>query len=98
MKKVYDPFFDEYDNMTLEELHKKAYNSIDREDNYNFSDNKQDVSDEYSIEEYTKEPYDYGSEEYNIAMSKILQNREKYRREVLDRQNIKYIKNKSYER
>ena len=98
MKKIYDPFFEEYDNMSLEELHKKAYESIDKEDNYNFGDEEQSIPNEYNIEEYIKNPYDYGSKEYNEAMTKILKNREKYRKEVLEKQNIRYNISKSIER
>lgn len=84
--------------MSLEELHKRAYESIDREDNYNFDDREQSIINEYSIEEYIKNPYDYGSVEYNEAMTKILKNREKYRKEVLEKQNIKYTISKTLER
>lgn len=86
----YSEEFEEIENLSLEELHKRAYESIDREE-YPFNDDTFEHntgSEEFSIEQYTKDPYDYGSEEYLNAMRKINANREKYRKEVLDKQII----------
>ena len=89
--KLHNSEFEEFEEMSLEELHKRAYESIDRED-YPFNDDTKEASEseEFSIGMYVENPYDYGSPEYLSAMEKINANREKYRKKVLERQ---YIKN-----
>lgn len=82
--KLTTPEFREFEEMTLEELHKRAYESIDREDNYNLGEHE-DIKptpdfDDYSIEEEIKNPYDYGSPEFITAMEKIKANRDKHRK------------------
>lgn len=90
--KLHNSEFEEFEEMSLEELHKRAYESIDREE-YPFNDDTKEVSEseEFSIGLYVENPYDYGSPEYLSAMEKINANREKYRKEVLERQIIKRL-------
>lgn len=75
----------EFEELSLEQLHKKAYESLERDEDYNYGNNEDiqiDTDNEYSIEHEIKDPYDYGSPEYNAAMEKILANRAKYRKDV----------------
>lgn len=90
--KLHNSEFEEFEEMSLEELHKRAYESIDRED-YPFNDDTKESleSEEFSIEQHIKNPYDYGSEEYLSAMEKIKANREKYKKEVLEKQIIRRL-------
>lgn len=76
----------EFEELSLEQLHKKAYESLERDEDYNYGNNEDipiDNDNEYSIEHEVKDPYDYGSPEYNAAMEKILANRAKYRKDVM---------------
>lgn len=89
MKDYTDSFFED-EHLSLEELHKRAYASIDRFENFNYGEHEDihntQEDDEYSIENEIKNPYDYGSEEFNSAMEKILANRAKYREDKLAKQ------------
>lgn len=89
--KLHNSEFEEFEELSLEQLHKKAYESIEKEE-YPFNDDTYESteSEEFSIEQHIKNPYDYGSPEYLSAMEKINANREKYRKKILERQ---YIKN-----
>lgn len=89
--KLHNSEFEEFEELSLEQLHKKAYESIEREE-YPFNDDTNELieSEEFSSGMYVENPYDYGSPEYFYAMEKINANREKYRKKVLERQ---YIKN-----
>ena len=65
---------------------KKVYESLERDEDYNYGNNEDiptDNDNEYSIEHEVKDPYDYGSPEYNKAMEKILANRAKYRKDIM---------------
>ena len=76
----------EFEELSLEQLHKKAYESLERDEDYNYGNNEDiptDTDNEYSIEHEIKDPYDYGSPEYNAAMEKILANRAKYRKDIM---------------
>lgn len=76
----------EFEELSLEQLHKKAYESLERDEDYNYGNNEDiqtDNDNEYSIEHEIEDPYDYGSPEYNAAMEKILANRAKYRKDVM---------------
>lgn len=76
----------EFEELSLEQLHKKAYESVERDEDYNYGNNEDipiDNDNEYSIENEIKDPYDYGSPEYINAMEKILANRAKYRKDVI---------------
>lgn len=76
----------EFEELSLEQLHKKAYESVERDEDYNYGNNEDipiDNDNEYSIENEIKDPYDYGSPEYINAMEKILANRAKYRKDVM---------------
>lgn len=78
----------EFEELSLEQLHKKAYEALERDEDYNYGNNEDiriDKDDEYSIENEIKDPYDYGSPEYINAMEKILANRAKYRKDVMAR-------------
>lgn len=88
--KLYNKEFEDFEEMSLEELHKRAYESIEREE-YPFNDDTIEhyESEEFSIEEHIKNPYDYGSKEYLEAMEKINANREAYRKKALENQIIK---------
>lgn len=94
--KLHNSEFEEFEKLSLSELHKRAYESIDREE-YPFNDDTYEKfeSEEFSINEYVKNPYDYGSEEYLSAMEKINLNREQYRKKVLDSQIKRRICSKS---
>lgn len=85
MKLVNHDYF-EFEELSLEQLHKKAYESVERDEDYNYGNNEDipiDNDNEYSIENEIKDPYDYGSPEYINAMEKILANRAKYRKDVI---------------
>lgn len=88
--KLHNKEFEDFEEMSLEQLHKKAYESIEREE-YPFNDDTIEPyeSEEFSIEEHIKNPYDYGSKEYLEAMEKINANREAYRKKFLEKQIIK---------
>lgn len=76
----------EFEELSLEQLHKKAYESLERDEDYNYGNSEDipiDNDNEYSIEHEVKDPYDYGSPEYNAAMEKILANRAKYRKDIM---------------
>ena len=76
----------EFEELSLEQLHKKAYESLERDEDYNYGNNEDiqtDNDNEYSIEHEIEDPYDYGSPEYNAAMEKILANRAKYRKDIM---------------
>lgn len=76
----------EFEELSLEQLHKKAYESLERDEDYNYGNNEDiptDNDNEYSIEHEIKDPYDYGSPEYDKAMEKILANRAKYRKDIM---------------
>lgn len=80
--------YKEFEEMSLEQLHKKAYEALeeDRFEDYNYGmheDIPTDTDNEYSIEEQIKDPYDYGSPEYLNAMERILANRAKYRNDKM---------------
>lgn len=88
MKLVNDEY-KEFEELSLEQLHKKAYENIDRHEDYNYGEHEdihKDLDEEYSIENEIKDPYDYGSPEYVSAMEKILANRAKYREDKLAKQ------------
>lgn len=89
----------EFEELSLEQLHKKAYESVERDEDYNYGNNEDiptDNDNEYSIENEIKDPYDYGSPEYINAMEKILANRAKYRKDVMARNTLARMnKNKS---
>lgn len=93
--KLHNSEFEEFEELSLEQLHKKAYESIEREE-YPFNDDTYESieSEEFSIEQHIKNPYDYGSEEYLSAMEKIKANREKYKKEVLEKQIIQRLSGK----
>ena len=92
--------FDDFDNLSLEELHKLAYATRDKEDNFNYGDFEDmsseseefcfdtmgSESEDYKIEDYTRNPYDYGSEEYLKVMEKLKKRREEYRNKQLNKQ------------
>lgn len=81
----------EFEELSLEQLHKKAYESVERDEDYNYGNNEDipmDNDNEYSIENEIKDPYDYGSPEYINAMEKILANRAKYRKDVMARNTL----------
>lgn len=77
--------YDELENLSLAELHKRAYEARDREDNYNYGTEISEPFDEdagqynYEIEDEVKNPYDYGSPEYQEAIDKIMEKRNQYR-------------------
>ena len=78
----------EFEELSLEQLHKKAYESLEKDEDYNYGNNEDiptNNDNEYSIENEIKDPYDYGSPEYINAMEKILANRAKYRKDVMAR-------------
>lgn len=89
----------EFEELSLEQLHKKAYESLERDEDYNYGNNEDipiDNDNEYSIENEIKDPYDYGSPEYINAMEKILANRAKYRKDVMAKNTLARInQNKS---
>lgn len=91
MKDYTDSFFED-EHLSLEELHKRAYASIDKFEDFNYGENEDihnnDEDEEYSIEREIKNPYDYGSDEFNSAMERILANRAKYRKDKLAEQQL----------
>ena len=83
MKLVNDEYL-EFEELSLEELHKRAYKTKDTYDNYNngeheTTDTNTDTDFKYDITPDIQNPYDYGSQEYLDAMARIKANRDKYR-------------------
>lgn len=88
MSEDWDSWFNQ--KLSLDELHKRAYESLNKYDNYNngdfedmpktkHEDEEFNIENDYSIEEEIKNPYDYGSKEYLEAIQRINEKRLKYR-------------------
>lgn len=78
----------EYEDISLEELHWRVHNSMDRSDNFNYGE----------YEDFTENPYDYGSQEYLTTMEKLKAQRDKYRESKENSKNL-YLQNcKKYSR
>lgn len=88
MSEDWDSWFNQ--KLSLDELHKRAYESLNKYDNYNNGDFEDmpktkrgdeefNIENDYSIEEEIKNPYDYGSKEYLEAIQRINEKRLKYR-------------------
>lgn len=90
----------EYEDISLEELHRRVHNSIDRSDNFNYGEYEdlEKPTNDYDIEDFTENPYDYGSHEYLTTMEKLKAQRDKYRESKENSKNL-YLQNcKKYSR
>lgn len=95
MKLVNDEYL-EFEELSLEELHKKAHENKDTYDNYNngeyeTTDTNTNTDFEYDITPDIQNPYDYGSQEYLDAMTRIKANRDKYRQNKEKNKVLKHL-------
>lgn len=90
----------EYEDISLEELHKRAYNSVDRSDNFNNGEHEdlKTPIDDYDIIDFIKNPYDYGSQEYLTTMEKLKAQRDKYRESRETSKDLRLQNYKKYSR
>lgn len=90
----------EYEDISLEELHKRVYDSMDRSDNFNNGEHEdlKTTTDDYDIADFTKNPYDYGSPEYLTTMEKLKAKRDKYRESRETSKNLRLQNYKKYSR
>lgn len=90
----------EYEDVSLEELHKRVYDNMDRSDNFNNGEHEdlKTPIDDYDIADFTKNPYDYGSQEYLTTMEKLKARRDKYRESQENSKNLHLQNYKKYSR